>query len=212
MNLIFGVGFTAEYVVRIITERGSQNISSIYLFSVWSEDEFRRKQTENAIKSITDFLSVLNIKYVTKYIDINKEFEEIVLEVASTLSSLDDLEFYLIGGMRIINLALYYYALICKNLGKNVRVFSYTEDISKKYNLPAEIPSQISEKELEVLKEFKFEKEMEIEEVAKRLDKALTTISRQISDLEEKGYLECIKTKPKKCKLSKLGEIMIKIK
>jgi len=33
-----------------------------------------------------------------------------VLDIASTLTSTDNLEFYLIGGMRVINLALYYYA------------------------------------------------------------------------------------------------------
>ena len=211
MNLIFGVGFTAEYVIRVITEKGLQNVSSVYLFSVWNPDEYRRRQAEEVINNISKYLDTVKIKYTVKYLDINKDFSGIVLDIASTLAYMDNLEFYLIGGMRIINLALYYYALLCKSLGKNVKAFSYTEDMTKKYEVLLSLPGKVSESQLEIMKMLE-KGEMEIEAIRERLGKSLSTVSKQISELEERGYVVCSETKPKKCKLTQLGELLVKIK
>ena len=210
MNLVFGVGFTSEYVIRVITEKGLQDISSVYLFSVWNTDEYRRKQAEDVINNISKYLDTVKVKYMVKYLDVNKEFGGIVSDIASSLTSTDNLEFYLIGGMRIINLALYYYALICKSLGKNVRVFSYTEDMSRKYEVLISLPAKVSESQLEIMKVLE-NGEREIGELALKLKKSLSTVSKQMSDLEEKGYVSCSETKPKKCKLTQLGEVVVKI-
>ena len=211
MNLIFGVGFTSEYVIRVISEKGLQDVSLVYLFSVWNSDEYRRKQAENIIKDITKYFDTVKVKHTVKFLDVNKEFDEIVLDIASTLTSTDNLEFYLIGGMRIINFALYYYALLCKSLGKNVRAFSYTEDMSRKYEVLLSLPGKVSESQLEIMKVLE-NGEMEIGELAGKLGKSLSTISKQMSDLEEKGYVNCSATKPKTCELTQIGKLLLKIK
>mgnify|MGYP001772520447 FL=1 len=210
MNLIFGVGFTSEYVIRVITEKGLQNVSSVYLFSVWNTDEYRRKQAEEVINDISKYLDTLKVKYTVKYLDVNKEFSGIVLDIASSLTSTDNLEFYLIGGMRIVNLALYYYALVCKSLGKKVRVFSYTEDMSRKYEVLISFPAKVSESQLEIMRVLE-KGEIEIGELAEKLKKSLSTVSKQISDLEEIGYVSCSETRPKRCKLTQLGEVLLKV-
>lgn len=211
INLVFSIGFTAEHGIKAVTERGLQDISSVYLFSAWEENDYRRKQSEDTISNIARYLSALSVKYITKYLDVNKDFGKILLDIASTLSSTDNLEFYLIGGARVINLALYYYALAYKNLGKNVKVFSYSEDLTKKYEVLLSIPAKVTESQFEIIKTLRYG-EMEIEELAEKLGKSLPTISKQTSDLEEKGYIICTKTRPKRCKLSQLGEMMANTK
>jgi len=111
----------------------------------------------------------------------------------------------------VINLALYYYALLCKNLGKKVRAFSYTEDMSRKYEILLSLPGKVSGSQFEIMKVLE-KGEMEIEKIREKLGKSLSTVSKQISELEEKGYVICSQTKPKKCKLTQLGELLLKNK
>jgi len=118
---------------------------------VFNIDDFRRKQADNALNDVKKFLDIINVKYKWKYVDVNKDFAEILYEVANELSGKNNLEFYLIGGMRIINFVLYYYAMLAKRFGLNVRVFNYTEDMSKKYELPVEIPRRLTDSEAELL-------------------------------------------------------------
>ncbi len=187
-TLVFGLGFTSEYIVRSITERGRDNIDEVVLMGVFNIDDFRRKQADNALNDVKKFLDIINVKYKWKYINVNKDFAEILYEVANELSGKNNLEFYLIGGMRIINFVLYYYAMLAKRFGLNVRVFNYTEDMSKKYELPVEIPRRLTDSEAEILKLFKFENSIEISIMADRLQKTLSTISKQVSEMEEEGF------------------------
>ncbi|ACP34584.1 CRISPR locus-related DNA-binding protein [Sulfolobus islandicus L.S.2.15] len=208
-TLVFGLGFTSEYIVRSITERGRDNIDEVVLIGVFNIDDFRRKQADNALNDVKKFLDIINVKYKWKYVDVNKDFAEILYEVANELSGKNNLEFYLIGGMRIINFVLYYYATLAKRFGLNVRVFNYTEDMSKKYELPVEIPRRLTDSEAEILKLFKFENSIEISIMADRLQKTLSTISKQVSEMEEEGFLECTKTRPKTCRKTILGRIAL---
>lgn len=208
-TLVFGLGFTSEYIVRSITERGRDNIDELVLIGVFNIDDFRRKQADNALNDVKKFLDIINVKYKWKYVDVNKDFAEILYEVANELSGKNNLEFYLIGGMRIINFVLYYYAMLAKRFGLNVRVFNYTEDMSKKYELPVEIPRRLTDSEAEILKLFKFENSIEISIMADRLQKTLSTISKQVSEMEEEGFLECTKARPKTCRKTILGRIAL---
>ncbi|QGA53996.1 CRISPR locus-related DNA-binding protein [Sulfolobus sp. E5-1-F] len=208
-TLVFGLGFTSEYIIRNITERGRSDIDEVVLFGVFNIDDYRRKQAESALEDVKKFLNIINVKYKWKYVDINRDFADILYEIANVLSGKKSLEFYLIGGMRIINFALYYYAMLAKVFGVNVRVFSYTEDMSKKYELPVEIPRRLTDSEFEILKLFKFEDSIEISKIADKLQKTLSTVSKQVSQMEQEGFLECTKTRPKTCKKTSFGRIAL---
>lgn len=211
-TLIFGLGFTSEYIVRSITERGKDDVNEVILIGVFNVDEYRRKQADNTLNDVKKFLDIIHVKYNWRFININKDFPEIVNEIASLISGRNNnsnLEFYLIGGMRIINFALYYYAMLAKSFGLNVRVFSYTEDMSKKYELAVQIPRMLTESEIEILKLLEHETYMELSEMAKRLNKALSTISKQVSEMEKEGFLRCSEGRPKKCEKTILASIAL---
>ncbi|AWR98358.1 CRISPR locus-related DNA-binding protein [Acidianus sulfidivorans JP7] len=208
-TLVFGLGFTSEYIVRSVTERGKDGIEEVVLFGVFNIDEFRKKQADNALNDVKRFLEIINVKYKWKYLDVSRDFHEILYEVANELSGKNNMEFYLIGGMRIINFVLYYYAMLAKGFGLNVKVFSYTEDMSKKYELPVGLPRRLTESEAEILRLFNLEDSIEISTIANKLQKTLSTISKQVSDMEEEGFLQCTKTRPKICKKTVLGKIAL---
>ena len=210
VTLVFGVGFTAEYVIRAISERGIKDVSAVAVFSVASEEEFRKRQAEEAMDAIIKYLSAIGITGYPKYISIKEPFDFIVYQVSDVLWTKNNLEFYIIGGMRILNLALYYYAMLAKALGKRVKAYSYTEDMSYKYELPVIIPAKPSDAGYEIL-DYLGSKygEVYMNDIAKILNKSLPTISKQIDFLEKQGYVECKETKPKPCKITDLGKVCL---
>ncbi|BAB66660.1 CRISPR-associated transcriptional regulator Csa3 [Sulfurisphaera tokodaii] len=210
VTLVFGVGFTAEYIIRAITERGIKDVLDVAIFSVTSEEEFRKRQAQETMDSILKYLSAIGISGHPKYISIKEPFDFIVYQISDLLWTRNNLEFYIIGGMRILNLALYFYAILAKTLGKRVKAYSYTEDMSYKYELPVMIPAKPSDAEYEIL-EYLGSKygEVYMNDIAKILNKSLPTISKQIDFLENQGYVECKETKPKPCKITDLGKVCL---
>ncbi|BFH74669.1 CRISPR-associated transcriptional regulator Csa3 [Sulfurisphaera javensis] len=211
VNLVFGLGFTSEYIIRIIANRGISDVKEVYLFSVWNVDEFRKRQSEETINTVMKVLSAAGVKEIRpKYLNIDTTFDDIVLQIAEVVRG-ENLEFYLIGGMRVLNLALYYYAMLAQQVGKKVKILSFTEDMEKRYELPAKIPRKIGENHVEILRLMSDEKDWEIENISKQLGKSLSTISKQISDLEEENYIECKLKKPKICRITNLGKIIVEL-
>lgn len=219
VNLIFGLGFTSEYVIRIIANRGVSDVNSVYLFSVFNLEDFRKKQSEETINTAYKVLSAAGIKDIKpRYLDISKSFDDIVLQVAEYVRG-DNLEFYLIGGMRVINLALFYYAIMASHMGKKVKIFSYTENMDRRYDIPERVPKKLGEGHIEILRFMSREEkassytrtEWEIEQISKALEKSLSTISKQIQDLEEENYVICTTKRPKICKLTNLGRIAVEL-
>ncbi|QIW24473.1 CRISPR-associated transcriptional regulator Csa3 [Sulfolobus sp. S-194] len=210
VTLVFGVGFTADYVIRTISERGIKDVSTVAVFSVSSEEEYRKRQAQETMDTIIKYLSAIKVTSYPKYISIKQPFDYIIYQISDVLWTKNNLEFYIIGGMRILNLALYYYAMLAKALGKRVKAYSYTEDMSYKYELPVIIPAKPSDAEFEILAYLGSKYgEAYMNDIAKILNKSLPTISKQINFLESQGYVECEETKPKPCKITDLGKVCL---
>jgi len=68
--------------------------------------------------------------------------------------------------------------------------------MNKKYEILLSLPGKVSGSQFEIMKVLE-KGEMEIEKIREKLGKSLSTVSKQISELEEKGYVIRSQTKPK---------------
>lgn len=203
--LVFTMGFTVDYLVKATAMRGIMGDEEVVFLTVFSTDELSKRKAEDAIKYATDYVTKLGLKFTVKYIDVNVPFEQIVFQVHKELEPYSSLEIYIIGGMRILGLATYYYAILTSPF-KKIEVFSFTEDMEVKYKLPVNIPRPPMSSELiRLMAELK--EEREIKEVAERLGKTISTISKQLGKLE--GLVECREGRPKRCKLNEIGKILL---
>jgi len=177
MRLIFASA--DEKVVKILSKRGIRDVDSVILFDFWENDETRRAIKERTAEEVLSYLDALNLRHNLYYLDLSRQFHEIVIEVARK-AYCEDTELYLTSREVVVNIAFYYFALLC---GK-MRVF---DEEGRK--IIARLPERVSEAELEILSLLREEKE--IHEVAEELGKALSTVSKQISELEEKALVVC---------------------
>ncbi|BCS94302.1 CRISPR-associated CARF protein Csa3 [Metallosphaera javensis (ex Sakai et al. 2022)] len=208
--LVLSLGFTVEYLVRIISTRGTSDINKIIIFTSFGEDPLSRKRSEDTINYAKDYLTKAGLEYEIKALDISKSFLNVVLQIAEVLRKYNEMEIYILGGMRLFALSLYYYGLIAKNLNKNVKVVLYTEDMTLKGELPLTIPKSLKEEEIKILKNLNDKKT--IKDLAELLQKSVSTISKQIDSLEENNLVQCKRIgNSKECTITELGKILLQL-
>ncbi|ARM76980.1 CRISPR-associated CARF protein Csa3 [Acidianus manzaensis] len=208
--LVLSLGFTVEYLVRIISTRGTSDVEKIIIFTSFGEDPLSRKRAEDTINYAKDYLSKAGLNYEIKALDISKSFLNVVLQIAETLKKYNEMEIYILGGMRLFALSLYYYGLVAKSLNKNVKVILYTEDMSLIGELPLTIPEKLKDEEIKILKVI--ENQKSLKDIAKSLNKSISTISKQMDSLEENKLVECQKIgNLKQCKITELGKILLQL-
>jgi CRISPR-associated protein Csa3 len=147
--------------------------------------------------------------YILKYVNVDVPFEVILSQINDVLHPYIEIEFHLIGGMRVLLLSIYYYAMLCNLVKKKVKMTLYTEDFANSYEPPLNLPEIPESREaLEIVRLLNREGEMKLSDIAKKLGKSESTISKQLDLLD--GLIECRKIQNKKmCKLSPMGKILI---
>ncbi|MEM1627036.1 MAG: CRISPR-associated CARF protein Csa3 [Sulfolobaceae archaeon] len=209
-TVIFNVGFSSEYIIKAITFRGVKNISSVILVTGTSKDEFSKKRNEDAITSILSYLKIVGVEDVKVLrVDLDTTFDDVLLQISAELGKFDDdIEFYLIGGMRVLLLALYYIAQIL-SIVKKVKVIAFDENMQNSYQLPLTVPKiPKTSSQIELLKLLT--KRHKISEMSEKLKKSASTISRQLDSLGE--LIECRKEgKNKECEASKIGRVILNL-
>ncbi len=203
--MVFTIGFTIDYLVKAMTNRGIKGNEEVVLISTLATDEFSKKRAEETLRYALDYISKLGLKYFIKHLDIYTSFNNVVYQIHEVLRDYDELEIYLIGGMRILSLASYYYAILISPF-KKVKVISYTENMDNSYELPTilhKLPE--SEELMKLLEELHSPKE--IKEIANNLGKSISTISKQLDKVSD--LIDCEEGRPKKCKLNEIGKILV---
>ena len=199
-----------EYLVRVISNRGLKDVDGVVVFSVYGKDEFSKKRSDETLRYAEDYLNKVGVKnYILKYVNVDVPFEEILSQINDVLHPYIEIEFHLIGGMRVLLLSLYYYAMLCNLVKKKVKMTLYTEDFANSYEPPLNLPEIPESREaLEIVRLLNREGEMKLSDIAKKLGKSESTISKQLDLLD--GLIECRKIQNKKmCKLSPMGKILI---
>lgn len=210
-SIVFNIGFSSEYVIKTITYRGVQGVDKILLVTGMPKDELSKKRNNDAITTIVNYLNTVGINNVKVLrVELNTSFENILLQLSEELGKIDDdIEFYLIGGMRILLLALYYTAQILSKVRK-VKVIAFDESMQISYELPLSIPKiPITASQIELLKTLS--KRQSISEISEKLNKSESTILKQIESLE--GLVDCKKRgKVRECETTIMGKVVLNLK
>ncbi|MGC9105396.1 MAG: CRISPR-associated CARF protein Csa3 [Thermoprotei archaeon] len=187
--LIFNVGFTAEYVMRVLARRSIQNVEKVYLVTIESQDSYAQKRSQEAINSIVSYLATVGVTDV-EVIKVSPEwdFDEIVERISERVGGYDDYEFYLVGGTRMTLLSLYFIALILAQAdGVRVKAVAFDEAMTNSKELPLRIPQIPSGEKLNLL--LMIREGESVSELARKTGKSASTISIQLSDLEDEGLV-----------------------
>ncbi|MEM0373311.1 MAG: CRISPR-associated CARF protein Csa3, partial [Sulfolobales archaeon] len=190
-TLIFNVGFSSEYVIKALTFRWVKNVNRIFLITSTPKNELSKKRNENALTAIPSYLNVVGIKDVKVLrVEVDTSFDNILLQISTGLGKFDDdVEFYLIGGVRILLLSLYYIAQILSRI-KKIRIVAFDENMQNSYDLPLTTPKiPKTRSQIKLLKVLM--KRQTISEISEKLGKSASTILRQLDSLGE--LVECRK-------------------
>ncbi|TRM98237.1 CRISPR locus-related DNA-binding protein, partial [Sulfolobus sp. F1] len=121
------------------------------------------------------------------------------------LRGFDEVEIYIIGGMRILGIASYYYSILISPF-KKIKAVCFTENMENSYELLTYVPRAPEGKEIiELMSELK--EPREIKEIASNLNKTVSTVSKQLSKISD--LVDCVDSRPKRCKLNELGRILL---
>lgn len=208
-TLIFNVGFSSEYVIKALTHRGMEGVTRVILVTAMPKDELSRRRNEDTLNAILKYLNIVGVEDVKVIsVDIDTSFENILLQI-SNLGKFDDyVELYLIGGMRILLLALYYLALILGRVRK-VKVYAFDESMQNSYELPISIPKVPTQEQLKLLELLTTR--LSLNDVAKMMDKSESTIVSQLNALGELVNCERIGRRAKSCESTVMGKVMLNL-
>ncbi|TRM73667.1 CRISPR locus-related DNA-binding protein, partial [Sulfolobus sp. B5] len=186
--LVFTMGFTIENLVKAITSKGVRGDEQVVLLSALTTDEFGKKRSEEALRFAIDYISKVGLKYFIKYINVNTPFETILSQIHEVLRGFDEVEIYIIGGMRILGIASYYYSILISPF-KKIKAVCFTENMENSYELLTYVPRAPEGKEIiELMSELK--EPREIKEIASNLNKTVSTVSKQLSKISD--LVDCV--------------------
>jgi CRISPR-associated protein Csa3 len=140
---------------------------------------------------------------------VNTTFDKILLQISTELGKIDDdIEIYLIGGMRILLLSLYYIAQIMSKI-KKIKAIAFDESMQNSYELLLTIPKiPTTSSQIELLKALT--KRQSITEVSRKLEKSESTILKQIESLGE--LVDCEKSgKTRECEITNIGKVVLNL-
>ena len=207
---MFNVGFSSDYVIKVMTQRGVGGVNRVYLVTAMAKDDYARRKNEDAMHAIINYFNVVGVRDVRPVsVDIDRDFEDILLQVSASLGKLDeDVEVYLIGGMRVLLLALYYLAQVLDAFVK-VRAIAYDEGMQNSYLLPLRPPKvPKTQAQVEVLRALTTR--LSVGELAERLGKSQSTVLKQLESLGE--LVDCEKVgKERVCEASVLGRVVLSL-
>ncbi|GAB6945119.1 CRISPR-associated transcriptional regulator Csa3 [Vulcanisaeta sp. JCM 14467] len=203
------MGFSSEYVIKALTRRGVNDVSKVILVTAMPKDEFSRRRNEDAMGAILKYLDIVGIRDV-KVISVNVDvpFDSVLLQISSMGGFDGYVEFYLIGGMRILLLALYYLALILSKI-RRVRVYAFDENMQNFYELPVSIPRIPTQEQLKLLELLTTK--LSLSDITRIMDKSESTIVSQLNALGELVSCERIGRRTKLCETTIMGKVILNL-
>ena len=210
VSVIFNVGFSSDYIIKIMTQRGVEGVDRAYLVTALAKEEYARKRNEDAMHAVISYLNVVGVEDVRPVpVDLDRGFEDILLQVSLGLGKLDgEVEVYLVGGVRVLLLALYYLAQVLDAFVK-VKAISYDENMQHSYLLPLRPPRvPRTQAQVELLRALTTRQS--VGELAERLGKSQSTVLKQLESLGE--LVECDKVgRERVCEASVLGRVILNL-
>jgi len=210
---VFTLGFSPEYVIRVLGDYRVSDVSRVIVFSVKPRDEYSSRRAGEALETVRVFLRGLGAedRLVLREVDVDASFEELVIEVFETLlSSLSsrggDIHCYLTGGLRVLIVAaLIGVKLFSEIVGVTPRVFLYSEDMSNRYEVVFYSFEGIASSHEELLKLLKTG-EASISDLARKLGMSPSYVSEALSKLERAGLARCERRgRLRVCRITAMG-------
>lgn len=209
-TLVFNIGFSSDYVMKALTQRGVAGVERVLLVTALPKDELSKKRNEDALTAIIKYLKAVGIDDVKVLsVEVNTSFENILLQLSEELGKIDDnIEFYLIGGMRVLLLSLYYIAQILSKT-RNVKAIAFDENMQNSYQLPLNTPKiPLTPPQVELLKALS--RRQSLAEISKILNKSESTVLKQLESLGELVICEK-RGKTKECEITTMGKVVLNL-
>ncbi len=216
--LVATVGFDEKFIIRMITREGLNPGDKLFLFTLEPIGEKALK----AIRSVKDFV----FKYHGREVEVKEDtvnvydFADALLKLIPAIRGIvetyDEVVVNLSGGMRILIIELLLAVMLaCRSYrNPNIKIEVETEnfenivDISMLSELIFAI-DELTKGKIKLLETVANVGEIPMNELARKMNKDLSSISRQAQDLIYAGLLEELSKRPKTLKLTPLGRILL---
>ncbi len=197
--LVFSFGWSWEFVSRAIVSRGGISEGDlVVLVAPVSGVDVEEERYRGAVEAVRRFL--LNVggrDPVEVRVDVDVEFEDLITSVSRELSKFIPgftyVEFYLIGGMRVLILALLFVASMLRSLGVKVKVYCGPETLPKITRVPLEVLEgigRLTERQVEVLRKLMVLGEAGADSLGLDMGVDPSTSRRLLEKLYSKGFVE----------------------
>ena len=216
--LVATIGFDEKFIIRMITREGLNPGDKLFLYTLEPVGDKALK----AIRSVRDFV----FKYHGREVEVKEDtvnvydFADALLKLIPAMRNIvetyDEIVINLSGGMRILIIELLLAVMLaCRSYkNPNIKIEVETEnfenivDISMLSELIFAI-DELTRSKIKLLKTVADAGEIPMNELARRMNKDLSSISRQAQDLIYAGLLEELSKRPKTLKLTPLGRILL---
>lgn len=183
-------------------------MSRVVLVTAMLKDEFSRRNEDTMVATLKylDIVGIRDVKVIS--VNVDAPFDSIPLQISSMGGFDDYVEFYLIGGMRVLLLALYYLALILSRI-RRVKVYAFDEGMQNSYELPVSIPKIPTQEQLKLLELLTTKSSLS--DIARIMDKSEPTIVSQLNALGELVRCERIGGRTKSCETTIMGKVILNL-
>lgn len=200
-TFIASLGFDQSSLIRLIGEKGLSINDKIYLVT----SAVSHPKTENAIKSIVDFVRAVNPGIGIEVLRLNEaDLENNVAKLSIIISNSDEPIIDITGGPKGISLSLFLAACF-----SGVRkVYMTTETLGERVEMPtlAMPASVLTDRQREALEALP----CRVTELSRKLGVSKSTASRLLKNLMKKGLVH--KNEDKKIfELTLTGKILLRI-
>ncbi|TRM75095.1 CRISPR locus-related DNA-binding protein [Sulfolobus sp. A20-N-F6] len=203
MILISAIGFEEKFLVRCFLRNGKNNIDKVILIKPEGEENPKTREAINNFKKLLDEASI-----PLEILEVNQlDLISTIVKISKKILSIKKRDFLLnlSSGMRILNFEILATFLM---LGYDAKVEIEAENLTGvvTFELKEIVNDELDEKEVEIINAIKGGHK-KVRDIAKVTNIPLSTVSKKINNLAEKGYLE----KGKEIKLTKKGEIISQV-
>ncbi len=200
-------GFDSSGVMAVVTELGLQSGDSIILIV----PRIKSNRSESAKKNIETFFHMLRnrgLNFQYKYLEVNEEEPAEIIEtlVKSVMEWNGEVIFEATGGLRIICVAMLLTATLLPE--KVNEYYSVAESVGKRVKIPLpKFHFQLDNLYIKILENMG--EKATLEELAFKLKKSKSTLSRQMDKLEELNAVRKIRDRPATFTKTFLGKILL---
>ena len=213
---VFTFGWSAEFVIRPLAERGVSKEDTVVLIANKPESDYAKKRADEALQEVKKFLSMAGIENVHyAEIELGESFERIcrqILRIVLNVAKSDEaVEFYLTGGMRVLVVAALVVAVLLTLKDRDVEVIVYREDRPIAYEIPIQLlrfQLNVTKSQLEIMNYLKINGEGTFEDLA--IGRSEITVRKHLTKLREIGLVTyTLRGRKQVYRLTPIGELVL---